>query len=298
MTQTNNSNPFMFPGLGQQGDLGQNPMLASIEMMRQAWQNLAQAGAPHGLGLATPPMSIEELDRRIAELRTVENWLRMNLSMLTSTIQGLEVQRATISTLKSFVSPEGMTGDGDNPSALEVALGLKPSGQAKIKPAQAAAQGEQKVSGQADKPAGKASAQAKASDASGTGAEADAFKQGTEAMQQGSEAAQAWWSMLQNQFNTLASATSAGMPDGAAAGKSGGDAGAKKAAGSATTGASAGGASVSSANAKSTMSSASAPKRTAAARARKQTTATTRKKAGAARKTAARKRATAKKTTG
>lgn len=297
MTQTNNSNPFMFPGLGQQGDLGQNPMLASIEMMRQAWQNLAQAGASHGLGLATPPMSIEELDRRIAELRTVENWLRMNLSMLTSTIQGLEVQRATISTLKSFVSPEGMTGDGDNPSALEVALGLKPSGQAKIKPAQAAAQGEQKVSGQADKPAGKASAQAKASDASGTGAEADAFKQGTEAMQQGSEAAQAWWSMLQNQFNTLASATSAGMPDGAAAGKSG-DAGAKKAAGSATTGASAGGASVSSANAKSTMSSAAAPKRTAAARARKQTTATTRKKAGAARKTAARKRAAAKKTTG
>jgi hypothetical protein len=252
MTQSNNSNPFMFPGLGQQGDLGHNPMLASIEMMRQAWDNLAQAGASHGLGLAAPPMNIEDLDRRIAELRTVENWLRMNLSMLTSTIQGLEVQRATISTLKSFVSPEGMTGNGDNPSALEVALGLKPSGQAKIKPAPAST---------------------------------DAMRQGAEAMQQGSEAAQAWWSMLQNQFNTLASATSAGTASGDAP-KTG--SGAKKAAG----------ASASSADAKSTMSTASAPKRTAAARARKPTGATTRKKTGAARKTAARKRSAAKKAAG
>ncbi len=253
MTQSNNSNPFMFPGLGQQGDLGHNPMLASIEMMRQAWDNLAQAGASHGLGLAAPPMNIEDLDRRIAELRTVENWLRMNLSMLTSTIQGLEVQRATISTLKSFVSPEGMTGNGDNPSALEVALGLKPSGQAKIKPAPAST---------------------------------DAMRQGAEAMQQGSEAAQAWWSMLQNQFNTLASATSAGTATEDSPGKTG--SGAKKAAG----------ASASSADAKSTMSTASAPKRTAAARARKPTGAAARKKTGAARKTAARKRSAAKKAAG
>ncbi|MBC7202770.1 MAG: transcriptional regulator, partial [Pusillimonas sp.] len=210
MTQSNNSNPFMFPGMGQQGDLGQNPMPASIEMMRQAWQNLAQAGAPHGLGMATPPMNIEELDRRISEMRTVENWLRMNLSMLTSTIQGLEVQRATISTLKSFVSPDGMSNDGDNPSALEVALGLKPSGQAKIKPARAAAEDQ----------ADETNRQAKAAWSQGDTAGTDAMKQGAEAMQQGSDAAKAWWSMLQNQFNTLASATSAGAP-GASAGSAG-----------------------------------------------------------------------------
>ena len=277
MTQSNNSNPFMFPGLGQQGDLGHNPMLASIEMMRQAWDNLAQAGASHGLGLAAPPMNIEDLDRRIAELRTVENWLRMNLSMLTSTIQGLEVQRATISTLKSFVSPEGMTGNGDNPSALEVALGLKPSGQAKIKPAPAT---EHDPAGAAGKKAGGASSPGEAD------AGADAMKQGAEAMQQGSEAAQAWWSMLQNQFNTLASATPTGMASGDAPGKAG--SGAKKAAG----------ASASSADAKSTMSTVSAPKRTAAARARKPTGAAARKKTGAARKTAARKRSAAKKAAG
>lgn len=280
MSQPNNSNPFMFPGLGQQGDLGQNPMLTSIEMMRQAWDNLTQAGASQGVGLATPPMNIEDLDRRIAELRTVENWLRMNLSMLTSTIQGLEVQRATISTLRSFVSPEGMSGNGDNPSALEVALGLKPSGQAKIKPASAAAQ--DKAGGSGKKAGGASQGDADAS--------AEAMRQGADAMQQGSEAAQAWWSMLQNQFNTLASTTSGGASGEGASGKADGYASASAAQAAA--------ASASPAAAKSTMSSDSAPKRAAASRARKQTSASTGRKSGAARKTASRKRTVARKTSG
>ncbi len=278
MSQPNNSNPFMFPGLGQQGDSGHNPMLASIEMMRHAWDNLAQSGASQGLGLATPPMNVEDLDRRIAEMRTVENWLRMNLSMLTSTIQGLEVQRATISTLRSFVSPEGMSGNGDNPSALEVALGLKPSGQAKIKPASAAAQDKAHAE--------KKSAGASQGDAD---ASAQAMKQGADAMQQGSDAAQAWWSMLQNQFNTLASATSGEASGAGADGKAGGQTSAAKTAS----------ASASPAAAKSTLSSGSAaPKRTAASRARKQTSAGAARKSGAARKTASRKRTAARKTSG
>tara|TARA_R100000306_G_scaffold18884_1_gene23094 strand:- start:4756 stop:5592 length:837 start_codon:yes stop_codon:yes gene_type:complete len=278
MSQSNNSNPFMFPGLGQQGDSGHNPMLASIEMMRQAWDNLAQAGASQGLGLASPPMNVEDLDRRIAELRTVENWLRMNLSMLTSTIQGLEVQRATISTLRSFVSPEGMSGNGDNPSALEVALGLKPSGQAKIKPASAAAQDKARTQEKSDRaPHGDADASA------------EAMKQGADAMQQGSEAAQAWWSMLQDQFNTLASATSGEASGAGADGKAGGQTSAAKTAA----------ASASPAAAKSTLSSGSAaPKRTAASRARKQASAGGTRKSGAARKTASRKRTAARKTSG
>ncbi|OXR50144.1 transcriptional regulator [Pusillimonas sp. T2] len=175
-----NTNPFVLPGFGQSGDMAQNPMMASMEMMRQAWQNLAGAGAGAlGAGaVAAPPMSLEELDRRITELRTVENWLRMNLSMLGSTIQGLEVQRATIATLKSFVSPMA-TGNDDAPSALEVALGLKPSGQAKIKPASESARADTAGAASADPSSG----------GSGDG----------------------WWNMLQQQFDTLASATAASM---------------------------------------------------------------------------------------
>lgn len=103
---TQSHNPFVLPGFGQDGDLSQNPLMASMEMMRQAWQGLADAGSFDTTKI-TPTMSLEDFDRRINDLRAVENWLRMNLSMLSSTIQGLEVQRATIATLKSFVSSTG-----------------------------------------------------------------------------------------------------------------------------------------------------------------------------------------------
>ncbi len=98
------SNPFVLPGLGQTGDMANNPLFASMEMMRKAFAGLAgPAGLGAGGGLA-PPMNPEELERKIAELKSVENWLKLNLSMLSSTIQGMEVQLATIATLKSFVA--------------------------------------------------------------------------------------------------------------------------------------------------------------------------------------------------
>lgn len=51
-----------------------------------------------------PTTDLEELDKRIADLKAVEQWLNVNLSMLRATIQGLEVQRGTIATIKSFGS--------------------------------------------------------------------------------------------------------------------------------------------------------------------------------------------------
>jgi hypothetical protein len=98
------SNPFVLPGLGQTGDMANNPLFASMEMMRKAFAGLAgPAGMGAGVGMA-PSMNPEELERKIAELKSVENWLKLNLSMLSSTIQGMEVQLATIATLKSFVA--------------------------------------------------------------------------------------------------------------------------------------------------------------------------------------------------
>lgn len=32
------SNPFVLPGMGQNSELSGNPLLASMEMMRQAWR--------------------------------------------------------------------------------------------------------------------------------------------------------------------------------------------------------------------------------------------------------------------
>lgn len=49
-----------------------------------------------------PTLDPEELDKRIEELRTVQFWLEQNARMLGATIQALEVQRMTLSTLKTM----------------------------------------------------------------------------------------------------------------------------------------------------------------------------------------------------
>jgi ribosomal protein L12E/L44/L45/RPP1/RPP2 len=49
-----------------------------------------------------PTLNPEELEKRIGELRTVQFWLEQNAKMLAATIQALEVQRMTLSTLKTM----------------------------------------------------------------------------------------------------------------------------------------------------------------------------------------------------
>ena len=64
------------------------------------------AGAVPGLpGLASwvaPTLSVEEVDKRIQELKTVQFWLDQNLNALKATIQALEVQKMTLSTLQGM----------------------------------------------------------------------------------------------------------------------------------------------------------------------------------------------------
>jgi len=56
-----------------------------------------------------PTLNPEELEKRIEELRTVQFWLEQNARMLGATIQAMEVQRMTLSTLKSMnVSMDGL----------------------------------------------------------------------------------------------------------------------------------------------------------------------------------------------
>jgi len=53
-------------------------------------------------GMVTPTFDVEELDKRIKDMKAVEGWLRMNLSMLQMTIQGLEMQRSTVSAVQTM----------------------------------------------------------------------------------------------------------------------------------------------------------------------------------------------------
>ncbi len=49
-----------------------------------------------------PTLNPDELEKRIEELRTVQFWLEQNARMLGATIQALEVQRMTLSTLRTM----------------------------------------------------------------------------------------------------------------------------------------------------------------------------------------------------
>lgn len=53
-------------------------------------------------GMVTPTFDVDELEKRVTDLKAVEGWLRMNLSMLQMTIQGLEMQKATLSAVHAM----------------------------------------------------------------------------------------------------------------------------------------------------------------------------------------------------
>jgi hypothetical protein len=139
----------------------------------------AEPGMTQGFGpslsmmsdMMTPLTNVEELDKRITDLRAVEQWLKLNLGMLQSAIQALEVQRATLTTLRAF----GAFAQAQmSPSATEHASAH--SSAARERSAEAAA----------------ASPTDSAESAEGPTAAPPGFD------------ASSWWNLLQTQFNQLA----------------------------------------------------------------------------------------------
>lgn len=78
--------------------LGIPNMMDSLDFVKKLWGSM---GLPNAVA---PTADLDELDKRIADLKAVEQWLQLNANMLRGTIQGLEVQRGTIATLKAFGS--------------------------------------------------------------------------------------------------------------------------------------------------------------------------------------------------
>ena len=87
-----------------------------MEFIKSLWGN---TGMPLP-GLVTPTLDTNELDKRITDLKAVEGWLKTNLGMLQMTIQGLEMQRATLSALQAVSqaasSPEAQANPFANPA--------------------------------------------------------------------------------------------------------------------------------------------------------------------------------------
>lgn len=84
----------------------------TLDFMQKMWGSMGMP-TPGNMGslagvtqrmpsVLAPTVDVDELDKRIADLRAVEQWLELNAGMLRTTIQTLEVQRATIATLKGI----------------------------------------------------------------------------------------------------------------------------------------------------------------------------------------------------
>ncbi|WP_428003288.1 PhaM family polyhydroxyalkanoate granule multifunctional regulatory protein [Acidovorax sp.] len=151
-----------------------------------------------------PTISVEELDKRIDELKAVQFWLEQNSRALAATIQALEVQKMTLATLK-----------GMNFSMGDVANAFK------LKTADTAMSGVQKaadtVSGAAGAVAGAAArvtGRAKEEEPEQAEADAEPEVQAPGKAKKGKSAASApdasvvdplqWWGALTGQFQQIA----------------------------------------------------------------------------------------------
>ena len=87
------SNMPNIPGMGAMND--------TLEFMKNLWGGMGVPGM-NVPGMVMPTLSVDEIRKKISDLKAVESWLELNMNMLRGTIQALEVQAATIATLQSM----------------------------------------------------------------------------------------------------------------------------------------------------------------------------------------------------
>ena len=88
---------------------GNNP----LDMLQSMWNQMGFQ-LP---GMVTPTLDEGELDKQIRDLKSVENWLRMNLSMLQMTIQNLEMQKSALGTFRSMSAHFSNAASGEGASS-------------------------------------------------------------------------------------------------------------------------------------------------------------------------------------
>jgi hypothetical protein len=81
---------------GMNGLPGAGAMEDTLEFVRNMW------GSMKIPGMAMPSLSPDEINKQITDLKAVESWLQLNMNMLRSSIQALEVQSATLTALHSM----------------------------------------------------------------------------------------------------------------------------------------------------------------------------------------------------
>ena len=71
-----------------------------FEFMQKMWNPLSFPIT----GMFTPTVNVEEIGKKISELKTVETWLTMNVGFVQMTIKTLEMQKAALESLAGSAS--------------------------------------------------------------------------------------------------------------------------------------------------------------------------------------------------
>lgn len=159
-------------------------------------------GLPSLSNWVAPTLSVEELDKRINELKTVQYWLEQNVHALKATVQALEVQKMTLSTLRGMnVRMEDLANAFTRSTASAAAAVRDAAAPAAPAPAPVAVAEEEPVEDEDAPPVGPAPATARASK-NETPADA-ADKPAGEAP--GVIDPLQWWNALTQQFQQIAS---------------------------------------------------------------------------------------------
>jgi hypothetical protein len=169
----------------------------TLDFVKNLWGSMGVPGASLS-NMATPTLSVEELDKKIADLKAVEAWLNVNTSMVRGTIQALEVQRGTIATLRSMGAAlaDAVKQPGADPKSV---LQAAPFASMLFAPPESAARSAPAADKGAGKGAGKAADQAADQGADGAPA-ARGFDPSS-----GLTNPAVWWNLLQDQFKQAVS---------------------------------------------------------------------------------------------
>ncbi|KAB8059655.1 hypothetical protein GCN74_11110 [Janthinobacterium sp. FT14W] len=188
----------------------------TLDFVKNLWGSMSVPGM--GMpGITAPTMSVEELDKKINDLKAVEAWLNLNTSMLRGSIQALEVQRGTIATLKSMGASlaAAITQPGASDSSLFESVPYASAFFQQAAPAPEA------------KPAPAPAPTPAPTPAPAAAAPGDAGSQAAAQLANPS----AWWNLLQDQFKQAVSTAMSPDAASAAAASFGQDSKAKPAAG-------------------------------------------------------------------
>ena len=163
-------------------------MTDTLEFVKNLWGGMQIPGTMPGMPpLPGAGMSVEDLDKKIADLKAVEAWLTLNQNMLHGTIQALEIQRGTLATLKAM---------GDS---MAQAMGQTKVGESSVAPfAQFFAQMAQTATPPAQTPPTPTPPPPPAPDAAQAAPDAAGAAM---------PAAVAWWNLLQDQFRHAVAST-------------------------------------------------------------------------------------------